>query len=163
MCPEKNWTVWLDISQSEGWAHNQGDALENSKKGFQGIALTDKKNECCTCFWGEEVQRTVSDDGMIWTDIFDHSLKTSWVTCVFVHITFYLPVWSFVILVVTLKIIFDLAGIMWWLYGKSKTLWKWSRSYFLGNQWTYLSSGVKKLSIITTRNQVLPSHVFSLH
>lgn len=118
--------------------------LRTVEKGFQGIALIDKRSECCTCFWGKEVQRTVSDDGMIWTDIFDHSLKTSWVTYMFVHITFHLPVWSFVILVVTLKIIFDLAGIMWWLYGKLKALWKWSRSYFLGNQWTYLKQWGKR-------------------
>lgn len=71
MCSEKNWTVWLDIFQSEGQAHDQGDAFENSKKGFQGIALIDMmKNECCTCFWGKEVQRTVSDDGMTWDMIY---------------------------------------------------------------------------------------------
>lgn len=63
---------------------------------------------------------------------------------------------------VTLKIIFDWAGIKFWLYGKWETLQQWSRSYFPRN-WTSPSWGVKKLSSIKTRNQVLPSHVSSLH
>lgn len=120
------------------------------------------KNECCACFWGTEVQRTVSDDGMTWVDLCDRSSKTSWVTCLFIVPLIFL---SGVLLSMIGSGYFENSIWFSWnrLYRKWETLQKWSRSYFPRNCWTSPSWGVKKLSNISTGNQVLPSPVSSMH
>lgn len=118
---------------------------------------------------------TITDDGMTWADLCGHSLKTSWVTSLFIlpficFLSAYLePILIFIFLKSTIASHY-LEKSAWFIWNKVVALWerenievKQNLSKFLDNSGTYLSKETENRLLSVESNQLLLSHVSSLH